>query len=303
MKEKSSDMPKRRGRPKKSSDKYNYSSDSGNEDEGIILQLPCGNDSDKNHFTMDETDSEVNDIQVNLLDELQKRDQLIAEMRRKIELYENDKRDNVISVTKDLKTTVIDLKCVNIHNKKPVVVDKTDICCWWCTEHFNTLPVFLPDRYSNGTYYVFGVFCSFSCAKAYNMRSMGDYKVDTRNALLQKMYMKIFNNTKEIICAPCRELHQKFGGPISAKEFTDPSYIMKKDRKMDLPPIVPLLSVLEESTKDTKIKKNNIICVNSETGHKITNSSNKSTKSEEKPKTIKKAVKKVTKDVKKKSAD
>ena len=52
---------------------------------------------------------------------------------------------------------------------------------------------FIPEKYINGKYHVFGNFCSFGCAFAYNDNSINDYRRQIRDSLLKKLYKDIFN--------------------------------------------------------------------------------------------------------------
>ena len=55
--------------------------------------------------------------------------------------------------------------------------------CWWCKHHFDTPAVGLPENYYNDTFELIGNFCSFNCAKSYNM-DLGDNNIWKRNSLL-----------------------------------------------------------------------------------------------------------------------
>ena len=49
-------------------------------------------------------------------------------------------------------------------------IDKTNVCCWWCCHHFDSIPIGLPLDYNKNSrkFRVKGVFCSFACMIAYN---------------------------------------------------------------------------------------------------------------------------------------
>jgi len=146
---------------------------------------------------------------------------------------------------------MMDLKLIDINGKtgKPMVVDKTDIACWWCAHNFNTLPCFIPDRYFESTFYVFGCFCTYSCAMAYNL-NMDDPRKSGRISLLKTLYSQIFSSVDNIPVAPNKEVLQKFGGPKTIEEFRDTAMLCKKDLKLTLPPMIPLIPVLHEVPKD-----------------------------------------------------
>ena len=63
--------------------------------------------------------------------------------------------------------------CVNLINNIP---KNDDLVCWWCCHKFNNTPVYLPEKKYEDNYHVYGYFCSFNCALAYNL-DKNDYKV------------------------------------------------------------------------------------------------------------------------------
>jgi hypothetical protein len=64
------------------------------------------------------------------------------------------------------------------------------------------------------------------------------------------MYKDIFNTECNIKPAGARELLEKFGGPISIDKYRDTKIICTKTSKINIPPMIPLLSYYEESTLD-----------------------------------------------------
>jgi hypothetical protein len=281
---------RKRGRPsnsgKKQKDVQSVHSESDNEQE-LVLDLPTFDDdsSDKNMFTMrddsdsdkkkniaplsesrnkyvnfgemDSTDSRNIDID-ELVAELRKKDKIITSLEEKIKnLQSSGGQGNVIQLTKTNKKVLMDMKLINIRNNKTIVVEKTNIACWWCTNNFENMPCFIPDRYFDGIYYVFGCFCSFSCASAYNV-DLNDYRTGIRGGLIKKMYNTIFSNDNielDVPIAPKREQMKKFIGPdgLSYDDFVNPAVICSKEFKMMIPPVIPLLSYLEVIPRDNNI--------------------------------------------------
>jgi hypothetical protein len=76
---------------------------------------------------------------------------------------------------------------------------------------------------------------------------MNDYRTSVRDMLIIKLYGPIFG---DIPMAPERELLQKFGGKLSLEEFRNMSLLLKKDFKMKLPPVIPLIPIVEEDPKN-----------------------------------------------------
>jgi hypothetical protein len=275
--------PKRRGRPKKiitekkilskiSSKKYD--DDEILEDE-LILHLPLYDDDDssseKNIFTMkDDSDQLNNKIKTlthseetdesehsgfsmkKLLVELKKKDIIIRKL--KSELNRTDFNEVVSIIPNDSKIKKVNLNLIDIKDNKSIVVEKTSIACWWCTYTFDTLPCFIPDRYYSDKFYVFGCFCTYSCALSYNL-DMNDYRVNLRNSLIKEMYTKVTGLSDNIPLAPKRELLKKYGGILSIDEFRSKLLLMKKEFKIKFPPSIPLLISIEEVDTDNNTKK------------------------------------------------
>lgn len=274
--------PKKRGRPRKNAVQTKLTVKSISEkkklpqDEEIILHLPLyeeGSSSEKNLFTAidnsekspgksgkavvslstDESESDDNSKNntKDLISEIKKKDILIKKLKTALLEAKNDtNRDTGIYTIKEAKTRTMNLKLINIKDNKPIVIDKCDVACWWCTENFDTMPCFIPDRYLGEKYYVFGCFCTYSCAKSYNS-NMNDYRVPVRTSLINKLYMTIFGTNESIPLAPPKELLQKFGGVLTIEEFRNKSLLCKKDYRLSLPPLIPLIHTFDEVNKDS----------------------------------------------------
>lgn len=252
------------------------------EEEQLILRIPIfddneeDNSSDRNMFTMkDESDYEENfkkesfklidsltETENNesdssnehdtksLLLEIKKRDQVIKKLKFQLTSQKPQMNEQSSLFTNESLSKLVNLKLFDINNNNmPVVVEKTNVACWYCSYNFDTIPCFVPDRYINGKFYVFGCFCTYSCAMKYN-RDLKDYRVDTRTSLIKDLCNTIFGNTEMCIEAPEKEQLEKFGGPMSIDDFRNHKLLSKKDFKMKIPPMIPLLAVHEESFKD-----------------------------------------------------
>jgi len=273
-----SNAPKRRGRPRKNVTLINKQVKTKpqekkklNEDDEIVLDLPLFDDSsEKNNVYTTKTPSSDNiskketihslssfhdsgNNATTTMGALKKKDLQIKQLKNEIEsLKKSTGQENTITITKEHKRIMVDLKLINLKDNKPVLVDKTNISCFWCTYEFDTLPCFLPDRYFKGYYYVFGCFCSFGCAAAYNMK-MDDYRTHIRHGLLSNIYHSVFKTDKPVPIAEQKEITTKYGGPISIDTFRDPLAICKKEHRMLIPPMIPLISQIEEITKSDDI--------------------------------------------------
>jgi hypothetical protein len=207
-----------------------------------ILSISDDNYSDDNKYK-----KKHNKTIQNLMKENNKLHDIIQEMK---ELKDNIIHNNI--ATKDSKTSLVDLKIIDIKNNQTILVDKTDVLCWWDHNNFNTMPCFIPERYSNGTYYVFGCFCSMNCALAYNNKKLNDYRSITRKSLLINLCEKIYGIKEEIVEAyEVEETLKKYGlGTLTIEEFRNKNLILKKEIKSIIPPLIPMLYKTEELTRD-----------------------------------------------------
>ena len=154
---------------------------------------------------------------------------------------------------KDEETNVpiyrMNVNFINTKDNTQVIVDKTNIVCWWCTLNFDTIPCFLPEKIIDDTYYVFGNFCSVNCAAAYNV-DMNDFKVWERYGLLKRMYQEI-KGVMEINIAPRRECLNKFGGPITEEEYRENLISNHKEYRFVHPPMKSIIPFIEELYTDS----------------------------------------------------
>ena len=195
--------------------------------------------SDSNSVTVDE-----------LIIELKRKDSLIKQLKNEVaELRKTVPQRSTVG--RNVKTQVMNINFIDNRSGVQRVCEETDVCCWWCTEKFDTFPCFIPERFNDNKFYVFGCFCSFNCAKRYNIELL-DYKVFDRDSLLNRLYSTIYPDStgSTIQLAGPRESLTKFGGPLSIDEFRANFYITGKDYRLLLPPMVNLVACIEERTKE-----------------------------------------------------
>lgn len=277
------EAPKKRGRPKKiiqnESHKIIHKKqiDSVFDDE-LLLHLRIYDDEpiEKNicSYTLTEDETENNEIKTSESD-----DSLTSEMSIEKLMIENKKlffenkqlkmenkklsQDgkkmpkqeyaNILTSIHESKIKQINLNLINIKDNKTIIMENTNIVCWWCTYEFDNLPFFMPDKYEKGIFYVFGCFCSCNCALAYNI-DMTDYRVMIRDTLIKEMYRQITKSKSIIQISPKRELLKKFGGILTIEEFRNSTFLLDKQYKMLFPPTIPLLLSITEYDND-KITK------------------------------------------------
>jgi len=171
----------------------------------------------------------------------------------------------------EVKVYPVDLKIFD-KQENILIPKKTNINCWWCTYNFDCLPSFIPFKFSENKFYVFGCFCSFNCAGAYNL-NINDNKVWERYSLLKHMYYMInkdnISSMNEIIIniAGPKELLEKYGGPMKIDEYRKNSKILGREYHKLMPPFMPINIGFEETTNSKTTNKsvniNNIISINS----------------------------------------
>jgi hypothetical protein len=249
------DVPKKRGRPRKNANlekpinpkSFNFVP--SKKDEDIILHLP-NDSSDSENDNIKTTLLSISDYSIenndkkdlNLIKELKKKDEIIEKLNNIIaELSVN----NTVKPVK-LPDTV---NFINIKDGKTCIIDKTDIACWWDSCTFDTAPCFLPERYYEDTYYVFGCFCSPNCALAYNI-NLNDHRSHTRTSLLKKLYNNMYNNN--IIAAYQPEILTKYGGNVTIEDYRNNNNMIKKDIKISIPPMIYTNSNIKITIKENK---------------------------------------------------
>jgi hypothetical protein len=127
----------------------------------------------------------------------------------------------------------------------------TTTCCWWCCHQFDSIPIGLPEKYINDTFHLYGCFCSFNCAQAYNLNT-NDNKVWEIYSLLNFFKKKIcdlnniqYKNYDYICSSPPRQSLNIFGGPLTIEDFRNSLNSLTKNYNYILPPMIPLIGILE----------------------------------------------------------
>ena len=287
---------KKRGRPKKAQQiisttpKIKFSTNEeeiNDEEEEIILHLPILKSDllaiNSNNYSLDDIIEKSNDITLELEEEssdkdFKQNDNYIKQLGliiKKLKEENDELKKYLTDITPMYFTSVkvypLDLKLFDMNNNNLTPL-KTNICCWWCTYNFDTLPTYLPEKYSNNKFYVSGCFCSFNCAGAYNLH-LNDNKIWDRYSLLKQMYYMINKdkitsiNDIEINISGPKELLEKYGGPMNIEEYRKNSKILGREYHKLIPPFLPMSYGFEEITNSKTTKNINI--------NSIINSSNK----------------------------
>jgi hypothetical protein len=153
---------------------------------------------------------------------------------------------------KSIVDTTTTVQQQRVHGSSMIDYSKpTDICCWHCCHGFECLPIPLPHMYDmrNKTYAVYGVFCSFSCAKSYlidHSRFDGGHHV----LLLKSMGLHVYYmNVDTVIEAPPRIDLKMFGGTMNIDEFRRCDTL----RLAETPPFVPYTVIVEERSRRAQL--------------------------------------------------
>ena len=278
----SKQIKRKRGRPRKNveRDETKIEPKRDKKDENIVLFLALSDedtsDSEDNRFTVNDSDpkngdaidslsdsdlgsksdseSDTDEIfnmgnkqldMKTLIEEIKKRDAIIEHLR--------NKGGSVLSSYNTTKPNNIHYHCVQVassDNGKIFEPAFTDCECWWCDHEFDNLPVYLVNYYRGGIYYVFGNFCSFNCALKYNVKMLKDFKCETRRALTLGLRSKVTGETGPCKFAKDREMLKKKGGKMSIDKFREGFTFISIDMKMSMPPMIPLMHVIEEGKRD-----------------------------------------------------
>ena len=131
---------------------------------------------------------------------------------------------------------------MNIHNN--IKHDKK-LVCWWCCHCFDNTPIYLPENKLDNHYYMYGYYCSFNCAMAYNV-DMNDYKIWDRSSYLNQLYYKLNNKYKKIRPAPSKYCLDIFGGSMNIDTFREKFIDTECDYRLIIPPLKSIIPVMEE---------------------------------------------------------
>lgn len=216
-------------------------------------------------------DINMNDLSKEIIVEINEHREIIYENK-----YDNKNTDEVNTDIKSNKIIKKNLKnimyeFINANNDK-TWPESTDIYCWWCCHQFKGMPCALPEYYKKDKFYVNGCFCSFNCTASYNF-SKNDDDIWERYSLLNLMYKKLYNEKfVKINLAPPREILKIFGGYLSIEEFRENSLKNEKVFTVIKPPLISIISKIEENiTNTSKNLKNSYPLTNEDILNKTNN--------------------------------
>jgi hypothetical protein len=143
-------------------------------------------------------------------------------------------------IGKKLKQLEHNLHINNLNNKKSA--------CFWDTHEFDNPPIYIPKHFINGTYQVYGCFCSPECGVAYLMNESIDSSAKfERYHLFNHIYSKIYEYKKNIKPAPNPYyMLEKYYGNLSIQEYRS----LLRNERLFLIVDKPLTKVLPELHED-----------------------------------------------------
>ena len=157
-------------------------------------------------------------------------------------------------IDKDVNNSIYQSRVLfhNINNLK--WAESTDIACWWCCHQFDNTPIGIPEYKIKNKFYLYGCFCSFNCMLSYNI-DINDSKIWDRQTNIYILKNIIDKDNNYIINpAPPRQCLKFFGGNLSILEYRKSFFILNKEYRYLLPPMMSIISSIEEYNKDIKKK-------------------------------------------------
>jgi hypothetical protein len=149
-------------------------------------------------------------------------------------------KDTVKELWRKIKQLEHNLHINNVGNKRS--------CCFWDTCEFDNPPIYIPKHFINGTYQVYGCFCSPECAVAHLMNENIDSSIKfERYHLFNHIYSKIYDYKKNVKPAPNPYyMLDKFYGNLSIKEYRS----LLKNERLFLIVDKPLTKIMPELHED-----------------------------------------------------
>ena len=155
------------------------------------------------------------------------------------------------------------LRCNNVSDKRSA--------CFWCTYEFDNPAVYIPKHYNNEYLEVYGCFCSPECALAYLKNEEIDNSTKwERYALLNNVYSKIFDYTKNIKPAPNPHYTlDKYYGNLNITEYRQ---LLNNERILMVvdKPMTKVLPELYEENNEMPNVYGNMLSISEKNNNKST---------------------------------
>jgi hypothetical protein len=157
-----------------------------------------------------------------------------------IEDEETFNKDSNKEIWKKLKQLEHNLHINNVTNKKSA--------CFWDTCEFDNPAIYIPKYFINGSYHVYGCFCSPECGVAYLMNENIDSSIKfERYHLFNHLYTKIYDYKKNIKPSPNPYyMLEKYYGNLSIQDYRS----LLRNERLFLIVDKPLTRILPELHED-----------------------------------------------------
>lgn len=187
-----------------------------------------------------------------LINELNKKEKMLTQMKKNSSKVQPHK--SLYDLPKPSEHILLDMQLFDISDNDSIISGtklkkKTNILCWWCCHSFNTVPCFIPEKYHEQIFYVFGCFCSFNCALAYNLNMTNDYRIVARTTLINNICNKIYGKHISLEPAPRKEILESFGGKISIENYRKSFNNIETSYYLQIPPSIPLIPEIQLKQK------------------------------------------------------
>ena len=227
--------------------------------QNVILHLKCGADDLKNNDIFSLKNYEYHPCDNVKIDSYQ-----FAGGDAKFELFNNssankpqfnnDSESDTVNddlISHKLKMLAHDLHTNNLSDKRSA--------CFLCTYEFDNPPIYIPKHVINGTYHVYGCFCSPECAAGhlFKQSDIDPSSKFERYTLLNHIYCKIYNYEKNIKPAPDPHYTlNKFYGSLTIQEYR---HLLKNERLLLIvdKPLIRSLPELHIDNDDFVINNKN----------------------------------------------
>jgi len=172
----------------------------------------------------------------------------------KLQIENKELKDCIEQLKKDteIKREIIKMDELNIVDQSgKQLKETTKLHCWWCTCQFDTIPIGIPEKYdaNENKYCVFGCFCSFNCAYAWNVHETNDYKTGERTTMIKKLYNSIYNTPNELKQASSRYCLNIFGGPLTIDDYRKDFQLLKQKYRLYIPPMASIIPLIERNNE------------------------------------------------------
>jgi hypothetical protein len=171
-------------------------------------------------------------------------------------IFIKSENNHVLELKKEIDSLKKTLNKFKVNNTSSVLKmdynKKDNVKCWWCRNSFITPRVSLPEQYCDDKFLTNGIFCSYNCAKSYNL-NLNDFNVQKRNNLLNLFYYKTYGEFKEILPAPSWKVLKEYGGCLDIDKFRD-NFVLNTTEYLYLePPLTSHKPIIEENSRKSEL--------------------------------------------------